>query len=758
MTKPRLAKVRALFYVLQQLIKRSCAYFDTASTNLSQYNAMRRFPLVRQHDLMQCGAACLAMICRFHGKYIGLRDTENLCTPGKRGVSMQRVKEGAEVLDFNTNALRCDVRMLNENSTPCILYWENRHFVVLFKITKNKYHIADPAKGIKTYDKNSFIKAWTGDGGTGLMLLLTPSVCFKKNKGQNGTKRSLGIIKRYIKNYRSYLSVVVIGLLLSCVLQLLMPVLTQNIVDVGIRYKSIHFIWLILLGELVVTIGKTATEFIRSWILTHVSTRINISLVSDFFTKLLRLPMSFFDIKHMGDLTQRMTDHNRIQSFMAKQVLGIIFTILSFIVFGSALALYNRKIFIVFIVFTVCYALWISLFLSKRRELDMDYFEKASENQNITFEFLTTLQETKLQNCCNRRKNAWEKIQEKLFTLQLKSLKLQQVQEAGSAFINEAKNIIITVLSATAVIDETITLGTMLAIQYIIGQLNSPISQLVSFVLALQDMRLSVDRINEVYSREDEDGYNSIIPCSEIRQRISISHLYFRYDGMRSDRFILSDVSFDIEAGKVTAIVGASGCGKTSLIKILLGYYSYEGSIKIGGLELRKIHKMEWRKRCGVVMQDGAIFSESIGRNIAVSDAPIDTKRLDFAAKSACIYDFIQNLPQKYETVIGRCGIGISQGQKQRILVARAIYRNPDFIFLDEATNSLDTENERKIVNNLKRFYNDKTVLIVAHRLSTVIDADNIIVMDQGKIIETGTHDSLIKNKGRYLELIRNQL
>lgn len=716
------------------------------------------FPIVRQYDLMQCGAACLAMICRFYGKEVGLRETERLCTPGKRGVSMQRVKEGAESLGLDTCATRCDVRLLNTKRMPCILFWENRHFVVLFKVRGRKYHIADPGRGIKVYDKDSFLSKWTDGKGCGLMLSLFPGKLFEKSRAQNVNRKAFGVVTRYLKNYRSHLSVVVAGLFLSCVLQLVMPVLTQNIVDVGIKYKNIRFIWLILIGELVVTIGGTVTDFIRSWILTHVSTRINISLVSDFFSKLLRLPMSFFDIKHMGDLTQRMADHTRIQSFMSKQVLGIIFTVLSFIVFGTALAFYDRVIFLVFIGFASCYSLWISLFLSKRRDLDTDYFEKASENHNITFEFLTTLQETKLQDCCNRRKSAWEKIQAKLFFLQLRSLRLQQWQEAGSTFLNEAKNILITVLSATAVIDGTITLGTMLAIQYIIGQLNSPISQFVTFVLALQDMRLSVDRINEVYSREDEDEKGCIKPHADVTQSISIINLCFRYDGMRSDRLVLSDVSFDIEAGKVTAIVGASGCGKTSLIKLLLGYYSYRGSIKIGGLELRDINKMEWRRRCGVVMQDGAIFSESIGRNIAVSDAPIDKERLDFAAKSARIYDFIQNLPKKYETVIGRCGIGISQGQKQRILVARAIYRNPDFIFLDEATNSLDTENERMIVDNLKRFYHEKTVLIVAHRLSTVMDADNIIVMDKGKIVESGTHERLIKLKGRYFELIRNQL
>lgn len=700
------------------------------------------------------------MLCCYYGNEKSLREVEPLCTPGKRGVSMQRVKEGAESLRFNTRAIRCTIEQLGTKLLPCILFWKSSHFIVLYKIKNNKYYIADPAIGMKEYKKESFMSGWTGTtmNGKGLVLLLKPAIDFERLKSKTDKRKSWNIIKGYLKDYRNHLSIVVVGLFLSCLLQLLMPILTQNIVDVGIKYKSIGFIWLILIGELVVTVGRTATEFIRSWILTHVSTRINISLVSTFFTKLLRLPMSFFDIKHMGDLTQRMSDHGRIQSFMAKQVLGIIFTGLSFIVFGTALALYNREIFIVFIVFTVCYAFWISLFLSKRRDIDTDYFEKASENHNITFEFLTTLQETKLQDCCCRRKNAWEEIQTKLFSLQLKSLKLQQVQETGSTFINEAKNIIITVLSATAVIDGTITLGTMLAIQYIIGQLNSPISQFVSFVLALQDMQLSVDRINEVYSREDEDNINSVLPSVENPHKISVSNLDFRYDGMRSDRLILSNISFDIEASKVTAIVGASGCGKTSLIKLLLGYYPYMGSIKIGGLELRDINKQEWRKRCGVVMQDGAIFSESIGRNIAVSDAPIDFERLDFAAKSACIYEFIQNLPQKYETIIGRCGIGISQGQKQRILVARAIYRNPDFIFLDEATNSLDTENERKIVDNLKRFYQEKTVLIVAHRLSTVMDADKIIVMDKGKIVESGTHESLIKQKGRYLELIRNQL
>lgn len=537
-----------------------------------------------------------------------------------------------------------------------------------------------------------------------------------------------------------------------------MPFLTQGIVDLGIKHKDVGLIWLILIGELMIVVGRTATDFIRRWLLLHISMRINISLVSDFFIKLLKLPMSFFDTKLMGDLLQRMNDHSRVQSFLTNQVLGIMFTMLSFIVFGIVLAIYNKLIFSIFLLGSILYGLWIARFLRKRKIIDYELFEQQAINQSKTYQFITSMQEIKLQDCEQRRRWEWENIQADLFKVQMKSLKIQQSQEAGSIFINELKNILITVMSATAVIDEQITLGTMLAIQYIVGQLNSPVEQFMNFIYSIQDVKISLERINEIHQLKNEESEADQIKRFVYGREIDINRIDFKYDPHALKK-TLDGVSFNIQEGKVTAIVGASGSGKTTLIKLLLGYYPVlSGEIRIGGININKINKKWWRKQCGVVMQDGVIFSESIARNIAVNDDEIDIVRLEQAAKIACIHDYVMSLPLKYDTKIGRDGVGISQGQKQRILIARAVYKNPDYIFLDEATNSLDAKNERVIVENLSKFYQGRTVVIVAHRLSTVKNADKIIVLNNGEIVEKGIHSELIKKNGFYFELIRNQL
>lgn len=724
----------------------------------------RKFHVIRQHDLMQCGAACLAMICHYYGKSLLLEETEKYCHVGKRGVSLLGISEAAQELGFYTRAARFTLKQLCDINSPCILYWNQNHFVVLYKTKKNKFYIADPGHGLLTYDIETFKKNWVSSTKNGfeqgIALTLFPTQDFKKDSCAKRTisRKPLKIIIAYLLRYKKHLCLIIIGLFLGCILQLIMPFLTQCIVDLGIKNKDLNFIWLLLCGELAIVVGRTATDFIRRWLLMHISIRVNISLISDFFIKLLKLPMSFFEIKHMGDLMQRMTDHSRIQKFLTQQVLDIIFTILSFFVFGFVLLIYNNLIFFVFIIGIIIYATWIILFLEKRKLLDIELFEKLSENQNSTFEFITTLQETKLQDCCQRRRWIWEDIQAELFDIQLRSQKLQQTQEAGSIFLNEIRNIVITILSANAVINGSLTLGGMLAIQYIIGQLNSPVSQFISFIYSFQDVKLSLDRINEIHEKPDEDSSAKFITDGQSGTGIILSNLDFKYDKHSSTK-TLNDINATFLPQKVTAIVGASGSGKTTLIKLLLGYYSnYNGSIRIEGKELRNINLKHWRRRCGVVMQDGVIFSESIARNIAVDDSDININRLVEAAKMSCIYDFIMSLPLKFNTIIGRNGVGISQGQKQRILIARAIYRNPDYIFLDEATNSLDTSNERIIVENLKSFYKNKTVIIVAHRLSTVRDADNIIVIGNGQIIEAGTHKELLNLKGEYFSLVKNQL
>lgn len=551
---------------------------------------------------------------------------------------------------------------------------------------------------------------------------------------------------------------IIFGLILGCLLQLVMPFLTQWIVDFGITNADIGFIWLVLLGELMIVIGRTATDFIRRWLLLHISMRINISLVSDFFIKLLKLPMSFFDTKQMGDLFQRIGDHSRVQNFLTGQVLNIIFTFLGLIIFGIVLFIYNHLIFVVFVIGSVCYGLWITSFLRRRKILDYELFEQQAKNQDKTYQFITCMQEIKLQDCEQRRRWEWEDVQADLFRVQMNSLKLQQTQEAGSIFINEVKNIIITVLAATAVINSQMTLGAMLAVQYIIGQLNSPVTQLMSFIYSLQDVKISLERINEIHEGKNEESNEEKIKDFTDTKSIKFTDVVFKYD-IHAIKNTLTDVSFEIPVGKVTAIVGASGSGKTTLIKLMLGYYKVlSGSIMIARRNIDDYNLKCWRRQCGVVMQDGVIFSESIARNIAVDDQEIDVTRLETAAKIANIHDYIMGLPLKYNTIIGRDGVGLSQGQKQRILIARAVYKSPEFIFLDEATNALDAKNERAIVENLNNFYKGRTVVVVAHRLSTVKNADQIIVMDNGKVVERGTHDSLIKEMGDYFSLVKNQL
>ena len=564
----------------------------------------------------------------------------------------------------------------------------------------------------------------------------------------------------YIKQYRRYFAQIILGLLLGSVLQLVLPFLTQSIVDVGIRNNDIGFIWLVLIGQLMLTFSRTAVDFIRRWLLLHISMRINISLVSDFFIKLLRLPMSFFDTKLMGDLLQRMNDHSRVNSFLTSQTLSVMFSLISFVVFGAVLFIYNSFIFLVFLAGSIIYGIWIALFMRRRKVLDYELFEQQAINSNKTYQFITSMQEIKLQDCEQRRRWEWEDVQADLFKVQMKSLKLTQTQEAGSIFINELKNIIITVLSATAVIHGDLTLGMMLAVQYIIGQLNSPVEQLMAFFYSLQDVKISLERINEIHlqNNEEDRGREQKTEFDNGGKAISLRNVVFKYDP-HSLRTTIDGVNIEIPEGKVTAIVGASGSGKTTLIKLMLGYYPVmDGHIYIGYSPLSKYSLKWWRRQCGVVMQDGVIFSESIARNIAVDDGEIDKERLMKAAEIANVKDFVMALPLRFDTIIGRDGVGLSQGQRQRILIARAVYKNPDFIFLDEATNSLDAGNERAIVENLNRFYKGKTVVVVAHRLSTVRNADQIVVLDGGKVVETGTHESLTAKRGAYYNLVKNQL
>ena len=717
----------------------------------------------KQQDTMQCGAACVKMILSYWGKSLPLRRIQDLVGVTNEGVSLNGITIAFNKLGMDAASGICSISDLLTVPLPCILHWNQNHFVVLYKIRKNRYYIADPSRGKYVLFHEEFCKNWSSisnyrEEDKGIVTIITPNINFTQDDVVQESRTTVKFITAYISKYKKYIVLIILGLMLSCVLQLIMPFLTQSIVDIGIKHRNISFIWTILLGELMIVAGRTCTDFIRRWLLLHISMRINISLVSDFFIKLLKLPMSFFDTKLMGDLLQRIGDHSRVQGFLTNQLLNIVFTLISFSVFGIVLFIYDEIIFYVYILGNLVYALWIASFLNKRKILDYELFEQQAINQNKTYQFISSIQEIKLQDCEQRRRWEWEDVQADLFVIQMKSLKLQQTQEAGSIFINEVKNIIITVLAATSVINGDVTLGAMLAIQYIVGQLNSPIEQLMAFIYSLQDVKISLERINEVHERQNEESDKHKSISFRAHKAIEINQIDFKYD-LYAAKKTLDGISFEIPEGKVTAIVGASGSGKTTLIKLMLGYYStLSGDIIIAGENLNNYNLKWWRRQCGVVMQDGVIFSESIARNIAVDDGKIDKERLVKAAEIANIHDYIMGLPLKYNTKIGRDGVGLSQGQKQRILIARAVYKNPQFIFLDEATNALDAKNERAIVENLNEFYKGRTVVVVAHRLSTVKNADQIVVLDAGKVVEVGDHSTLIAKQGTYYNLVKNQL
>ena len=616
--------------------------------------------------------------------------------------------------------------------------------------------------GLVVYNKKDFLKSWASttqdEKPAGIALLLEPTAEFYTEEGEEVNKTGFRYLLSYVKPYRKLIIQLMLGFLTGSILSLLFPFLTQAIVDVGITTNNLSFVILVLIAQLVLTVSQTAVGFIRSWIMLHTSTRISISLISDFLIKLMKLPIRFFDTKLIGDLRQRIEDNDRIQTFLTGNLVSMSFGIFTFIIYSFVMAYYSWMILLVFYLGSVFYVMWILMFLKKRKELDYRRFSVASANQSNVYQLITGMQEIKLNNCEKQKRWEWERIQARLFRVSVKGLMLNQNQQAGSIFINQVKNILISFIAAKAVIEGNMTLGMMMAVQYIIGQLNSPLNEFIGFIRAGQDAKISLERLGEIHMKEDEEDErfkNYELPP---KKDITIQGLAFHYEGPKSPR-VLNNISLNIPENKITAIVGASGSGKTTLIKLMLGFYPPdEGKIEIGGISLAQFSMEMWRSKCGVVMQDGFIFSDSIASNIAVGEDHPDKNKLLYAVKMANIHDYIESLPLRYNTKIGQEGVGLSQGQRQRILIARAIYKNPEFLFFDEATNALDANNEKVIVENLNDFYEGKTVITVAHRLSTVKNADQIVVLEKGEIAEVGKHQELVDKKGAYFNLVKNQL
>jgi ATP-binding cassette subfamily B protein len=707
------------------------------------------------------------MVASFYGKEYSLDTLREKSSIDRQGVSMLGISEAAESIGLRTTAaLATYDALVEESPLPAIIHWRQNHFVVLYRIgKKGDVHIADPAHGSIRLTKEEFIRNWSGtitDGEKeGMILFFDPSPEFYEQSDTREASKKRGIRELffYVLPYKRYIYQLLMGLLCGSILQFAFPFLTQSIVDVGISNRNIGFINLVLLAQLMLFVGRTVGDFIRSWILLHMGSRINISMVSDFLAKLTRLPISFFDGKMTGDLIQRVNDHQRVQSFLTSSITTTLFSLFNLLVFSFILWWYDAAIFFVFIIGSSCYVLWVSIFLKKRRDLDYKKFEVMSSNQGGLIQFIQGMQEIKMNNAEKSNRWKWERLQAKLFKVSVSGLALEQYQQLGSLFINESKNIVITFIAARSVIAGHITLGAMLSVQYIIGQLNGPVADFVTFIRAWQDASISLERVGEIVARDDEEKNDgNKITDLPAEHSMTIHNVSFQYGGIHSP-FVLKNLHFEIPKGKTTAIVGASGSGKTTLMKLLLHFYQpVEGQIKIGNHNMEAFSHRAWRDKCGVVMQDGFIFSDTIAKNIAVADEVVDKQRLLYAVKIANIQNFIEELPLTYNTKIGNDGIGLSGGQRQRILIARAVYKNPEFIFFDEATSALDADNEKIIMENLNMFLKNRTALIIAHRLSTVKNADQIIVLNKGKVVECGNHLELTKGKGIYYSLVKNQL
>jgi len=726
---------------------------------------LKVFPTHIQAEAKDCGPTCIKIIGKYYGKHLDMERLRVLCETTREGSSLLNLSEASEKIGFRTMAVKIDYQKIFEAPLPCIVFWDKYHYVVVYKIKNDTVYISDPAHGLLSYPKEEFIKHWVGPNANetteeGFLLIIEPTPKFYEDDIDETPKVNFNLtyLSRYLFKYKSFIVQLLIGLLAGSIIQLMIPFLTQSIVDVGIQNQDVNFIYLILFAQIALYIGQTSIEVIRGWILLHMSTRINISIISDFFIKLMNLPIAYFDVKMTGDIMQRINDHKRIEQLLTTSSLNVIFSMVNFVLFGLVLAFYNLNIFYIFMIGSILYFLWIKMFLKQRAILDYKRFSVLSKEQSKVIELINGMQDIKLHNAEKEKRWAWEHTQANLFKVSIKNLALEQKQSVGSSFINELKNICITVLSATLVIDGEITIGVMLAISYIVGQLNAPVEQMINFVREWQDAKIALERLAEIHNKDDEET-NPEDKIHDIPEsgNLSIKNLSFRYQGTTIN--VLKDLNLNIPPNKTTAIVGVSGSGKTTLMKLLLKFYEpNSGEIRLNNFDLKNISHKSWRSNYGVVMQEGHIFNDTIANNICIGESTIDKNRLAHAIDVANIREYIEALPLTYNTKIGLEGIGLSTGQKQRLLIARAVYKDPKYLFFDEATSALDANNEKVIMEKLDNFFNDKTVLIIAHRLSTVKNAHQIVVLNQGEIVEIGNHQTLVAKKGYYFNLVKNQL
>ena len=725
----------------------------------------KNFPFYLQPDTKDCGPTCLRIIAKYYGKTIPQQQVRNLSETTREGSSLLGLSNAAENLGFRSLGVQIDYNTLVEEVPfPCIIHWNKQHFVVVYKIDKlGQVHISDPSYGLITYGKEEFIKSWIGENAgeateEGIALILETTPAFFKNEfDEQESKATFSFLSKYVLKYKSLVIQLAVGLLAGSLMSLILPFLTQSIVDVGIQNQDLNFIYLVLLAQVLLFLGRMGIEVIRSWILLHLSARINISIISDFFIKLMKLPISFFDTRMTGDIMQRINDHHRIEQLLTTSSLSTLFSLVNLIIFSIVLLFYDYRLFLVYLIGATLYIAWITFFLKKRKELDYKRFSQISQEQSKVIELINGMQEIKMHNAEKKKRWDWEFLQVKLFKIQIKSLSLEQWQSVGGNFINQIKDILVSFLAAKLVLTGSLTLGMMLSVQYIVGQLNSPLTQLIDFIKQTQDAKISLERLGEIHDKEDEESaeehYTSEIPQKDIE----IQNMSFRYIG--SDAFVFENLSLNIPYQKTTAIVGASGSGKTTLLKLLMKFYEPNvGDIKLGSTNLQNISPRIWRDHCGVVMQDGYIFNDTIAQNIAVGEDYIDKQKLRKAVEIANIKDFVEGLPLSYNTKIGNEGVGVSGGQRQRLFIARAVYKSPEYIFFDEATSALDANNEKVIMENLEQFFKGKTAVVIAHRLSTVKHADKIIVLDKGKLVEEGNHSELVAKRGEYYRLVKNQL